>query len=590
MHIEDASAASIHSPAPGPQPRAPDLQPAREALPAPTPASSPNLIRRIAADPLGRRILAFALLLGADVLAATLRFDGGSPFPRGAWLTGWIHAWSHTVARCLICFAGIFAAFACLRRAPELAAIGPRMTREPVNWRWLAGHVAALTVFAAASIGVFGGRMTATLSNFLSVLWILSGAVTGLCAALAFVQYRWWVELKRMTGRLWIYSAAAAVAACVAAPPVQSLWRPTARLTFRLVQFILRPLVPGLIVQPEKLQIAGPHFGVTIADTCSGLEGIGLLLIFSIVWLIVFRDELRFPHVLALVPAAAVILFLTNGVRIAALLLIGNAGAPEVAAGGFHSQAGWIAFSLVSIGLVAATRHIGWVTVRAHVAAAQVAPMSLPMPVPAAENPVAPFLLPFLGILAAGMLSRAVSGSFEWLYALRLAAAALLLWVFRRPYRSLNWHFGWLGPAAGALIFVFWIAWDHAAPAPMPPALASAPFALTTGWIALRVLGAVITVPIAEELAFRGYLLRRFVSADFEAVPFKAFTWFALAASSLLFGLMHGGQWPAGVAAGVAYGLAAAWRGRIGDAVAAHATSNALLAAYVLIFGQWQLW
>lgn len=31
-------------------------------------------------------------------------------------------------------------------------------------------------------------------------------------------------------------------------------------------------------------------------------------------------------------------------------------------------------------------------------------------------------------------------------------------------------------------------------------------------------------------------------------------------------------------------------RGRIGDAVLAHATTNALLAAYVLVFHQWQLW
>ena len=464
------------------------------------------------------------------------------------------------------------------------------MAKEPVNWRWLAGHVAALTIFGAASIGVFGGRMTATLSNLLSVVWILSGAATGLCAALAFVRYHWWMELKRLTGRLWIYSAAAAMAACVAAPPVQSLWRPTARLTFRLVQFILRPLVPGLIVQPEKLQIAGPHFGVTIADTCSGLEGIGLLLIFSIVWLIVFRDELRFPHVLALVPAAAVILFLTNAVRIAALLLIGNAGAPEVAAGGFHSQAGWIAFSLVSIGLVAATRHIGWVTVHAHVAAAQVAPVSSPMPVPASENPVAPFLLPFLGILAAGMLSRAISASFEWLYALRFVAALILLWTFRRQYRLLDWRFGWLSPAVGALIFAIWIACDHTAAASMPPTLASASSALKSIWIALRVVGAVITVPIAEELAFRGYLLRRLVSPDFLSVSFRRFTWFALAVSSLLFGFMHGAQWPAGVIAGFAFALAAAWRGRIGDAVVAHATSNALLAAYVLLFSQWQFW
>lgn len=53
---------------------------------------------------------------------------------------------------------------------------------------------------------------------------------------------------------------------------------------------------------------------------------------------------------------------------------------------------------------------------------------------------------------------------------------------------------------------------------------------------------------------------------------------------------MHGGLWPAGVIAGVAFGLLAIKTRRIGEAVAAHATVNALLAAYVLAYGQWQFW
>jgi CAAX prenyl protease-like protein len=109
-------------------------------------------------------------------------------------------------------------------------------------------------------------------------------------------------------------------------------------------------------------------------------------------------------------------------------------------------------------------------------------------------------------------------------------------------------------------------------------------------WIAFRVLAAVVTVPIAEELAFRGYLLRRLISADFEAVSFQAFTWFSLFASSLFFGLMHGERWLAGTLAGVLYALATMRSGRIGDAVVAHATTNLLLAAYVLVFGRWGLW
>ena len=57
--------------------------------------------------------------------------------------------------------------------------------------------------------------------------------------------------------------------------------------------------------------------------------------------------------------------------------------------------------------------------------------------------------------------------------------------------------------------------------------------ALAVLWVALRTIGSVITVPIAEELAFRGYLLRKLVASDFERVSPRHFTLFSFAASSL---------------------------------------------------------
>ena len=109
-------------------------------------------------------------------------------------------------------------------------------------------------------------------------------------------------------------------------------------------------------------------------------------------------------------------------------------------------------------------------------------------------------------------------------------------------------------------------------------------------WVILRLIGGVVTVPIAEELAFRGFGLRRLISSDFESVPWKSFTWTSLLISSLLFGAMHGERWLAGTAAGILYALAMRWRGRLGDAILAHAVTNGLLAVWVLAFGRWELW
>ena len=116
---------------------------------------------------------------------------------------------------------------------------------------------------------------------------------------------------------------------------------------------------------------------------------------------------------------------------------------------------------------------------------------------------------------------------------------------------------------------------------------------LTSGsaavWLVFRVLGSVITVPLAEELAFRGYLIRKLIAKDFENVPLGQFTWFSFLLTSVLFGLLHE-RWFAGTLAGMGYALALYHRRQLGDAVIAHMTTNALIAIFVLTQARWSLW
>jgi CAAX prenyl protease-like protein len=97
------------------------------------------------------------------------------------------------------------------------------------------------------------------------------------------------------------------------------------------------------------------------------------------------------------------------------------------------------------------------------------------------------------------------------------------------------------------------------------------------------------TEHLAEELAFRGYVIHKLVTQDFETVPLGRFTWFACLLSSILFGLLHG-RWLAGTLAGIGYALALRQRGQLADAIVAHMTTNALIAAYVLSHQAWGLW
>jgi CAAX prenyl protease-like protein len=176
---------------------------------------------------------------------------------------------------------------------------------------------------------------------------------------------------------------------------------------------------------------------------------------------------------------------------------------------------------------------------------------------------------------------------------MRVVLAGAALWYFRMPWMTLRWGWSWTAVGLGVAVFGLWLALE---PAPPPDAGAAFTEALTgagpwaaTGWLIFRVLGTVVTVPLAEELAFRGFATRRLIAADFEAVPPGRFTWLSFLVSSVLFGLLHG-RWLAGTLAGMAYALAMYRRGRLSDAVLAHALTNALLAAYVLATGSWWLW
>ena len=69
-----------------------------------------------------------------------------------------------------------------------------------------------------------------------------------------------------------------------------------------------------------------------------------------------------------------------------------------------------------------------------------------------------------------------------------------------------------------------------------------------------RIVGSVVAVPLAEELAFRGYLTRRLIAADFQDVPLGRLTWLSFLVSSALFGALHG-RWLAGILAGMIYAM-----------------------------------
>lgn len=547
-----------------------------------TDSSSDHPLGQLASAGLAHRVALPVALIVCEVLATSIWLDTAA-LAGSHGLARLIGDWGPAAVQWAVAFAALWLTFGWRIGNSALRRLSAEAGRPPVSYTLLLGHVGILIVFAALSVVLFGKNPAHFPAGLLAGGWLTAGTLASVLAALAFLPAKLWFALLHDTRWAALYAAIGAAGASVFATASHSLWRPLGRVTFSVVAALLHPFLKHVSADPVSLTIGSSIFNVTIAPQCSGLEGVGLMLIFGTAWLWFFRDECRFPQALLLIPGGMLLTWLLNTVRIAALILVGNAGAPEIALGGFHSQAGWMAFNAVAVGFCLTLRRVPWLTRTA------TAPSKSPV-----ENATAAYLGPLLAIFAAAMISGAAANGFEWLYPLRFFAAAGALWYFRRTYANLDWRFGWGAPIIGVVVLVMWLALDSVAGKHLDSGIAVGMAALNPpariAWLSFRTLAAVVTVPIAEELAFRGFLIRRLISANFETLDLRRYTYLAVFVSAVAFGMMHGERWLAGILAGLLYAVALLRRGRIGDAVVAHATTNAVLAVWILLRGQWYLW
>jgi exosortase E/protease (VPEID-CTERM system) len=365
----------------------------------------------------------------------------------------------------------------------------------------------------------------------------------------------------------------------------EAAWTNLARYTFTLVTWMLRGIYSDVVSAPERLVVGTAAFKVNIAASCSGYEGIGLIVAFLAIYLVLFRKDLRFPAALVLLPIGAVTIWLLNAGRIAALVVIGTSGWRDIALGGFHSQAGWLVFNAVGIGFVAVINRGGYFA-----SDCRLRPV---LSVRSADESTGALLGPLVAMLAVAMVTGAFSAGLDWLYPLRIVAGAAVIWACWPTYTNMRWSCSWSALGIGVATFVIWMLMlpaDLTAKDGWPAALQTMPPFRADAWLALRVAGYVLAVPIAEELAFRGYAARRLISRHIDGVPLGTFTWLSFLLSSLVFGLFHGRLWLSGMVAGMAFAAALYRRRSMGDAVLAHATTNGLIACYVFATGRWSVW
>ena len=482
-----------------------------------------------------------------------------------------------------------------LALSPRFQAILSDLRVQSSGYRWLvwlACHSLALATFIFVTSLVFGKPTDpARLSAAWLAGWFALASATFLLWLLALAPGRFWLRLVRQEHTALLMGVLLGI--CVwmligmlirqEAPLAQKeLWNALSDLTLRLVYSLLGWVYSDLVYQPETSLVGTASFHVEISYACSGVEGISLITLFLALYLWLFRKELRFPQALWLFPLGMIAIWLANAVRIATLIAIGTSFSPEVAGRSFHAHAGWIAFTLIAFGAIALSHRMRFLTVT------KPGP-----PIIRNSNPLAAALLvPFMVLIATSMVAAAFSTGFELLYPLGVVAATATLWYYHKAYRALSWGWSWQAAVIGVAVFLLWLALEpnvDSSKTELARGLAELSAWSAAIWLAFRVFGSVIIVPLVEELAFRGYILRKLIARDFENVPFSQFTWLSFIMSSVLFGLLHG-RWLAGTLAGMAYALASYRRGQLSDAVLAHTTTNALIAVCVLVQERWALW
>jgi CAAX prenyl protease-like protein len=217
------------------------------------------------------------------------------------------------------------------------------------------------------------------------------------------------------------------------------------------------------------------------------------------------------------------------------------------------------------------------------------------------NRPIATRAAPFIFYIAIMVLSGFLADfgmDVRWIYGLRAGGAALLLIFLRKQYIELVWPSAltldniFLSILIGLLVFVLWINLDWSwmiigqASGFDPRTMDGS---LNYVMVTLRLGGAVLVVPVMEELFWRSFIMRWIDHGNFsETSPAKA-SIKALFISSLLFASEHN-YWFAGVAAGLVYGLLYMRTQNLWAPIIAHAVTNGMLGIWVLYTKHWNYW
>jgi uncharacterized protein len=190
---------------------------------------------------------------------------------------------------------------------------------------------------------------------------------------------------------------------------------------------------------------------------------------------------------------------------------------------------------------------------------------------------------------------------YPWAYVARTAIVAGLLIYFWRSYTRIRWDYWYLGVVVGVAGFLQWVGIQLFLQRHFelfkPPDKVFNPEqffgdpAMRWAFVAVRLAGAVVVVPVMEELFWRDYAWRSIIAPnDFKLAKVGEWDWKALAIVSILFATVHGNWWLTSIVWALMVGGLLVYTKSLGACIVAHATTNLLLGVWVLYSKQWAFW
>ncbi len=217
------------------------------------------------------------------------------------------------------------------------------------------------------------------------------------------------------------------------------------------------------------------------------------------------------------------------------------------------------------------------------------------------KHPAAAYVAPF----AAFLVLLAVGPQLpigEWEQPLRVVVLTAAVWYFSRGVLDFRCRHLIASVAVGLAVFAIWVGPDTMWPdyrshwlfenSITGKVASSLPegFQLSIMVLVFRSIRAVVLVPVVEELFWRGWLMRWLIDSNFQKVPLGTYSALSFFVTAVLFASEHGPFWDVGLVAGLIYNGWIVKTKRLGDCIVAHAVTNGVLSAYVIVAGKWEYW